>query len=118
MTIVARLDQWKERGIMSPEQHKLLAGLWRLRCILAFVAGLGWTVSAWSQQLGDVLVLTILTTCFSRFQSHPAPTGCRLADDSFKEPSLPSRPAWMRSTLSGWKPYGVTNEGTVPVQFS
>src|SRR6202035_4258805 len=42
--------------------------------VLAFVAGLGWTVSTWSQQLGDVLVLTILSTvlatcfwyCFSR----------------------------------------------------
>jgi hypothetical protein len=30
--------------------------------VLAFVAGLGWTVSTWSQQLGDVLVLTILST--------------------------------------------------------
>jgi hypothetical protein len=42
--------------------------------VLAFVAGLGWTVTTWSQQLGDVLVLTILSTilavcfwyCFSR----------------------------------------------------
>src|SRR5260370_1132881 len=88
MTIVTRLDQWKERGIISPEQHTLLAGLSRREPfslflelnillyagILAFVAGLGWTVSTWSQQLGDVLVLTILSTmlaacfwyCFSR----------------------------------------------------
>jgi hypothetical protein len=42
--------------------------------VLAFVTGLGWTVSTWSRQLGDVLVLTILSTilavcfwyCFSR----------------------------------------------------
>jgi hypothetical protein len=42
--------------------------------VLAFVAGLGWTVTTWSQQLGDVLVLAILSTilaacfwyCFSR----------------------------------------------------
>jgi hypothetical protein len=42
--------------------------------VLSFVAGLGWTVSTWSQQLGDVLVLTVLSTilatcfwyCFSR----------------------------------------------------
>jgi hypothetical protein len=42
--------------------------------VLAFVAGLGWTISTWSQQLGDVLVLTILSIiltasfwyCFSR----------------------------------------------------
>ena len=88
MTIFTRLEQWKERDIISPEQHTLLAGLSRgepfslflelnillYAGILAFVAGLGWTVSTWSQQLGDVLVLTILSTmlaacfwyCFSR----------------------------------------------------
>ena len=88
MTIAARLDQWKERGTISPEQHTLLSGLSRnepfslflelnillYAGILAFVAGLGWTVSTWSQQLGDVLVLAILSAmlaacfwyCFSR----------------------------------------------------
>ncbi len=88
MTILPRLEQWKERGVISPEQHTLLAGLSRgepfslflelnillYAGILAFVAGLGWTVSTRSQQLGDVLVLTVLSTmlaacfwyCFTR----------------------------------------------------
>ena len=88
MTILTRLEQWKERGLVSPEQYTLLAGLSRgepfslflelsvllYAGILAFVAGLGWTVSTWSQQLGDILVLTILSAmlaacfwyCFSR----------------------------------------------------
>jgi Predicted membrane protein (DUF2157) len=88
MTILTRLEQWKQRGIISPEQHTLLAGLSRgepislyielnillYAGVLAFVAGLGWSISAWSQQLGDVLVLTILSAilaacfwyCFSR----------------------------------------------------
>ena len=88
MTILTRLEQWKEHGTISPEQQALLAGLSRgeplslflelnfllYAGILAFVAGLGWTVSTWSQQLGDVLVLTILSAvlaasfwyCFSR----------------------------------------------------
>jgi hypothetical protein len=88
VTIFTRLEQWKERGILSSEQHTLLAGLSRgepfsiflelnillYAGILAFVAGLGWTISTWSQQLGDVLVLTVLSTmlaacfwyCFSR----------------------------------------------------
>jgi hypothetical protein len=82
------LEQWKERGVISPEQHTILAGLSRREPfslflelnillyagVLAFIAGLGWTVSTWSQQLGDVLVLTVLSTllaacfwyCFSR----------------------------------------------------
>jgi Predicted membrane protein (DUF2157) len=88
MTILARLEQWKEQGAISPEQHAHLASLSRREPfsvflelnillyagVLAFVAGLGWTVTTWSQQLGDVLVLIILSTllaacfwyCFSR----------------------------------------------------
>jgi hypothetical protein len=88
MTILARLEQWQERGIISSEQRTHLAGLARgepfsvflelnillYAGILAFVAGLGWTVSTWSQQLGDVVVLTVLSTmlaasfwyCFAR----------------------------------------------------
>jgi len=88
MTILTRLKRWKESGIISSEQHTLLAGLSRgepfsiflelnillYAGILAFVAGLGWTVSTWSQQLGDAVVLTVLSAmlaacfwyCFSR----------------------------------------------------
>jgi hypothetical protein len=88
MTILTRLKRWKESGIISSEQHTLLAGLSSgepfsiflelnillYAGILSFVAGLGWTVSTWSQQLGDVLVLTVLSTmlaacfwyCYSR----------------------------------------------------
>jgi hypothetical protein len=76
MTILTRLEQWKEHGIISSEQHALLAGLSRgepfsiflelnillYAGVLAFVAGLGWTVSTWSQQLGDAVVLTLLST--------------------------------------------------------
>jgi hypothetical protein len=88
LTILNRLEQWKKQGKISPEQHAHLAGLSRgeplslflelnvllYAGVLAFVGGLGWTVSTWSQQLGDVLVLTVLSTilascfwyCFSR----------------------------------------------------
>lgn len=88
MTITTRLDQWKEQGTISPQQHAYLAGLSRSEPfslflelnvllyagVLAFIAGLGWTVSTWSEQLGDVLVLAILFAivaasfwyCFSR----------------------------------------------------
>jgi hypothetical protein len=88
MTIFARLEQWKSQSKISPEQQAYLAGLCRgepfslflelnvllYAGVLAFVAGLGWTVSTWSQQIGDVLVLTILSVilaacfwyCFSR----------------------------------------------------
>jgi hypothetical protein len=86
--ILTRLKLWKEQGKISPEQCAHLAGLSRgepfslflelnvllYAGVLAFVAGLGWTVSTWSRQLGDVVVLTVLSTilaacfwyCFSR----------------------------------------------------
>jgi hypothetical protein len=88
MTILTRLEQWKEQGTISPQQHARLAGLSRgepfslflelnvllYAGVLAFVGGLGWTVSTWSKQLGDFVVLTILSAilaacfwyCFSR----------------------------------------------------
>ena len=88
MTIESRLEQWKQQGVISPAQHMLLAGLSRgepcsvflelnvllYAGVLSFMAGLGWTVSVWSRQLGDVVVLTVLSAllaaclwyCFSR----------------------------------------------------
>lgn len=101
MTVLARLEQWKQQGKISPEQQAHLAALSRgepfslflelnvllYAGVLAFVAGLGWTVSTWSEQLGDVLVLTVLSAilaacfwyCFSRARAWsptetPAPT--------------------------------------------
>jgi hypothetical protein len=94
MTILTRLAQWRDAGVISTEQHTLLAGLSRgepfsvflelnillYAGVLAFVAGLGWTLATWSRQLGDVVVLALLTAalaacfwyCFSR-----APTWSR-----------------------------------------
>ncbi len=88
MTIVDRLEQWQERGLISPDQRTFLTGISRgepyslflelnilfYAGILAFVGGLGWTVTTWSQQLGDIVVLTILTAllgaCFWYCFSH------------------------------------------------
>ena len=75
MTILDRLEQWKEQGAISQRQYTLLASLTReepfsvfrelnvllYAGVLAFVVGLGWTVTTWSQQLGDILVLTVLS---------------------------------------------------------
>jgi len=88
MTILARLEQWKEQGVISTEQCAQLTGLsrgepfslfieWNVLLyagVLAFVGGLGWTVSTWSQQIGDVLVVAVPSAivgacfwcCFSR----------------------------------------------------
>ena len=79
MTIFVRLEHWREQGAISAEQHAHLASLSRREPfslflelnilfyagVLAFVAGLGWTVTTYSQQLGDVLVLVILSAIFA-----------------------------------------------------
>jgi hypothetical protein len=75
MTILTRLEQWRQQDAISPEQHAHLASLCRgepfslflelnillYAGVLVFIAGLGWTVTTWSQQLGDVVVLTVLS---------------------------------------------------------
>jgi hypothetical protein len=88
MTILASLERWKEQGAISQAQHARLASLARREPlsiflelsillyagVLAFVAGLGWTVTTWSQQLGDVAIVIVLSAilaaclwyCFSR----------------------------------------------------
>ena len=88
MTILDRLEQWRNEGAISPEQQTYLASRCRAEPfslflelnvllyagVLAFVAGLGWTVTTWSKQLGDVVILGVLSVilaasfwyCFSR----------------------------------------------------
>ena len=101
MTILVRLEKWEREGVISLAQHERLAGLCRgepfsvflelnlllYGGVLAFIAGLGWTVGTWSEQIGDVLVLSALSAilaacawyCFSRapswsFAQTPSPT--------------------------------------------
>jgi len=78
MTILTRLDQWRERGTLSPAQHALLSGHLRGQPfslflelnvllylgILAFILGLGWTVTTWSDQLGEIVILSALSALF------------------------------------------------------
>ncbi|ADW68653.1 DUF2157 domain-containing protein [Granulicella tundricola] len=88
MTILSRIRDWKDQGNISPDQEALLTNLaleqpFSLSLelnvllyagVLAFVAGLGWTISTWSQQLGTLAILTALTLilaaslwfCFAR----------------------------------------------------
>lgn len=75
MTILDRLEQWREQGAISAEQNAHLASLCRREPVsvflelnillyagvLAFVAGLGWTVTTWSRQLGDVVIVAVLS---------------------------------------------------------
>ena len=87
MTVLGRLERWKEQGAIAgaarafgePRPGEPFSVFLELNVllyagVLAFVAGLGWTVTTWSRQLGDVVVLTVLSAmlaacfwyCFSR----------------------------------------------------
>ena len=68
MTILSRLERWREQGAITAEQYAQLTSRQRREAfslflelnvllyasVLAFVSGLGWTVTTWSKQLGDV----------------------------------------------------------------
>jgi hypothetical protein len=82
------LDDWKERGIISAEQYALLSNLAHREPfsvflelnillyagVIAFIGGLTWTVQTYSAQLGDLVILAVLSGilaaslwyCFSR----------------------------------------------------
>jgi len=84
------LNQWRDKGVITPEQYALLDALSRREPfsvfielnillyagVIAFVGGLAWTAETYSRQLGDVLVITVLSAilaaclwyCFSRAQ--------------------------------------------------
>ena len=82
MTILARLERWQQAGAITSEQQAQLTSIAReepfsislelnillYAGVLAFVVGLGWTVATWSAQIGDLLVVgvlsTILAACF------------------------------------------------------
>lgn len=88
MTLSGQLDRWREQEVLSEEQCAFLSGLSRGKPfsvflelnallylgVIAFIGGLGWTVRTYSEQLGDVVVLAVLTGllaaclwyCFSR----------------------------------------------------
>lgn len=88
MSVLDRLDRWKSEDVITAEQHTLFTGLVRDEPfslfseinvlfgagVLAFVLGLGWTVTTLSRQLGDVLIVALLSAivvgclwyCFAR----------------------------------------------------
>jgi hypothetical protein len=123
MTILARLKRWKEQGAISAEQHAHLAGFCRgepfsifleLNVVLyagvvAFVAGLGWTVTTWTQQLGDIVVLTVLSTLLAACSlvllfahAHLVPRGNARTEPDFRLRALSRQPGLVRRTrLSG-----------------
>jgi hypothetical protein len=127
MTILARLELWKEQGAISTEQQAHLASLSRgepfsvslelnlllYAGVLAFVAGLGWTISTWSQQLGDVLLLTILSIVltasflvllFPRASLVGCGDGC--TDSDLRLCPLPRQPRLVRRTRLPGEPFG------------
>jgi Predicted membrane protein (DUF2157) len=78
MTVLAALDRWQKEGAISAPQHDAIAALvrkdrWSVFVelnallylgVLALVAGAGWTVTTYSERLGDVAIISTLTAAF------------------------------------------------------
>ncbi len=75
MSILTRLEQWKTTGAISGAQYDAISALVRkdrfsvfvelstllYLGVLSCVAGVGWTVTAYSARLGDAAILVSLT---------------------------------------------------------
>jgi hypothetical protein len=92
MKILEYLDRWNSTGAITSAQHDALASLVRkdrfsvfvelntliYLGVLAFVAGVGWTIRTYSASLGDAAILSALTVmfvaslsyCFSRVRPY------------------------------------------------
>jgi hypothetical protein len=88
MSVQARLDSWRTAGAITGAQHDVLSGLTRREPfslfveihallylgVVAFAAGVAWTVTTYSARFGDVAILSTLTAavaaalyyCFTR----------------------------------------------------
>jgi hypothetical protein len=78
MSVLAHLDRWQRAGTITAAQHETLTALTRRERIsifvelnallylgvLSVVGGVGWTVSKYTVQLGDVAIISALTTAF------------------------------------------------------
>src|SRR5882672_7271111 len=78
MSTLSYLDRWKNANAITLEQHETLAGLVRkdrvsvfveLNALLyagvvAFIAGVGWTIQTYFASLGDAAVLSSLSLLF------------------------------------------------------
>jgi hypothetical protein len=79
MTVLARLEQWQRAGTITGAQYDLLAALTRREPfslfieinallylgVVAFAAGVAWTVTTYSARFGDVAILLTLTAAFA-----------------------------------------------------
>jgi hypothetical protein len=79
MSVLARLAQWERGGAITPAQHDAIAALVRKERfsvflevnallylgVLAFAGGVAWTVSEYSERIGEVAIVSALTCAFA-----------------------------------------------------
>ena len=78
MTTIARLEQWKNNGVITSAQFDAIAPLVRKDLfsvfielngllylgVLSFIAGVGWTIQVYFAGLGDAAIIFVLTLMF------------------------------------------------------
>lgn len=79
MTALARLEEWQRAGAISAAQHDAIAALVRkdrfsiflelnallYLGVLAFAGGVAWTISTYSERMGDAAIVSALTCAFA-----------------------------------------------------
>jgi hypothetical protein len=78
MTLLTRLEQWKDGGAINSAQYEAISALARkdrfpvfvelntllYLGVLALVAGIGWTMTTYSARLGDAAIVSFLACAF------------------------------------------------------
>jgi hypothetical protein len=102
MSVLARLDQWRNAGAISGAQHDAIAALARkdrfsvfielnallYLGVLAFAAGAGWTIATYSERLGDVVILSALTCASAAALSYCVTRGLPYARGRVEHPGI------------------------------
>ena len=102
MTTIDRLDAWKTAGVISEEQHAMLAALVRHERFSVFVelsallylgvlsiaGGLVWTFQEYVATLGDVTILAMLTLLMAVSFGYCVTRVGRYSNDEVESPSL------------------------------
>lgn len=102
MTILERLDQWRDDGQIDADQHQVLVALARQERIslfaelnallylgvLAIAGGIGWTIARHAERFGDLAILLTLAAVFVGCVSYVFRRGAAYSRERVESPGL------------------------------
>src|SRR5256885_117246 len=102
MTTLRWIESWKESGIISEAQQRDLAALVRKERfslffevnallylgVLSLVGGLGWTFITHSERLGDLFILSVLSTMLAASLYYSFSKALTYSNDEVESPNF------------------------------